>query len=65
MKSQMVRSLTFQDGRAEEAMKFYISLFKRSHVFKVSRWSAGSPVKEGKIMKQRDFSKPEAKNSKN
>ena len=50
MKSQMIRSLTFQDGRAEEAMTFYVDLFAGSKVLKVSRWPAGGPVEEGKIM---------------
>ena len=50
MKSQMLRSLTFQDGNAEKAMKFYVELFDNSQVLKLQRWGAGGPVEEGKIM---------------
>ena len=50
MKSQMLRSLTFQDGNAENAMNFYVELFDNSQVVKLQRWGAGGPVEEGKIM---------------
>ena len=50
MKTQMIRSLTFQSGNAEAAMNFYVELFTNSRVVTVSRWPAGGPVKEGKIM---------------
>ena len=50
MKSQMLRSLTFQDGNAENAMNFYVELFDNSQVVKLQRWGAGGPVDEGKIM---------------
>ncbi len=42
--------LTFQDGNAENAMNFYLELFKDSKVIDVKRWGAGGPVEEGKIM---------------
>ena len=50
MKNQMIRSLTFQDGNAENAMNFYVELFENSKIINVSRWGSGAPVTEGKIM---------------
>ena len=50
MKTQMIRSLTFQSGNAEVAMNFYVDLFANSRVLTVSRWPKGAPVEEGKIM---------------
>ena len=50
MKTQMIRSLTFQDQNAEVAMTFYVALFDNSSVLKLSRWPKGGPVKEGLIM---------------
>ncbi|BDS11532.1 VOC family protein [Aureispira anguillae] len=50
MKNQMIRSLTFQDGNAENAMNFYVELFDNSKIIKVSRWGKGAPTAEGKIM---------------
>ena len=46
----MIRSLTFQDGNAEKAMNFYISLFDNSKVITLNRWEKGGPVIEGKVM---------------
>lgn len=53
MNQKMLTSLTFQDGRAEQAMSFYVELFDNSEVIDVSRWGAESPVEEGKIMQGR------------
>jgi len=50
MKNQMIRSLTFQDGNAENAMNLYVELFENSKIINVSRWGSGAPVSEGKIM---------------
>lgn len=50
MENQMIRSLTFQDGNAENAMNFYVELFDNSKVLSLSRWGNGAPVAEGKIM---------------
>ncbi|GMN10760.1 hypothetical protein MTsPCn9_30750 [Croceitalea sp. MTPC9] len=50
MENQMIRSLTFQDGNAENAMNFYVELFENSKIINVSRWGNGAPVAEGKIM---------------
>lgn len=37
------------DGRAEEAMTFYVSLFARSAVHRVDRWGAGEAGREGTV----------------
>jgi predicted 3-demethylubiquinone-9 3-methyltransferase (glyoxalase superfamily) len=37
------------EGRAEEAMKFYLSLFKDSKVIALDRWQPGEPGPEGRI----------------
>lgn len=50
MKTQIIRSLTFQDGNAENAMNFYVEVFDSSKVIDVRRWEKGSPGEEGKIM---------------
>ena len=50
MKSQMLRSLTFQDGNAENAMNFYVELFDNSQVVKLQRWGSGRPSGRRKIM---------------
>lgn len=50
MENQMIRSLTFQDGNAENAMNFYVQLFDNSKIITVNRWGNGAPVDEGKIM---------------
>jgi predicted 3-demethylubiquinone-9 3-methyltransferase (glyoxalase superfamily) len=41
--------LTF-DGRADEAVKLYTSLFKNSKVNNLERWGAGGPVPEGSVL---------------
>jgi predicted 3-demethylubiquinone-9 3-methyltransferase (glyoxalase superfamily) len=38
------------DGQAEEAMNFYVSIFKNSKVGKVSRWGEGGPGPKGTVM---------------
>jgi len=38
-----------QHGRAEEAIKFYVSLFKNSSVGKIERWAAGESEPEGTV----------------
>ena len=38
------------DNQAEEAMNFYVSLFKNSKVGNVSRYGEGSPVPAGTVM---------------
>ena len=50
MKNQMIRSLTFQDNRAEDAMNFYVALFDNSRIIKLQRWQEGGPGVVGSIM---------------
>ncbi|HEY9534853.1 MAG TPA: VOC family protein [Mucilaginibacter sp.] len=38
------------EGRAEEAMNFYTSLFKNSEIAKVTKYDANGPGAEGSIM---------------
>ena len=38
------------DTQAEEAAKFYASIFKNSKITNVSRYGAGGPVKAGSVM---------------
>ena len=47
----MIRSLTFQDNRAESAMKFYLEIFAHSKIINVERWGKDAPVEEGRIMR--------------
>ncbi|WP_299136758.1 VOC family protein [uncultured Tenacibaculum sp.] len=50
MKNQMIRSLTFQDGNAENAMNFYLNIFDNSKIINVNRWGKDAPTDEEKIM---------------
>ena len=50
MENQMIRSLTFQDGNAENAMNFYLDIFDNSKIITVTRWGKDAPTAEGKIM---------------
>ena len=43
--------LMFQGGQAEEAMRFYISLFPGSEVLELVRYGAGEAGKPGSVMK--------------
>lgn len=47
---QIATFMTFQKEDAEEAMNFYISLFRDSKVVDVKRWGNAGPGKEGTIM---------------
>ncbi len=49
-RNQISTFLTFQDGNAEKAMNFYVSLFDNSKILDVQRWGKEGPVEEGKIM---------------
>ena len=46
MKKQMIRSLTFQNKKAENAMNFYIELFDNSKVINVQRWGKDDQLKK-------------------
>src|SRR5262245_22419705 len=47
--------LMFQDGTAEDAMKFYVSLFKGATIRRVERWGRGEKGAEGGKVKRADF----------
>ena len=47
--SKIVPFLWF-DGRAEEAMNFYASIFKNSRIGNVTRYGKGGPGPEGTVM---------------
>jgi predicted 3-demethylubiquinone-9 3-methyltransferase (glyoxalase superfamily) len=38
------------DGKAEEAMKFYVDIFKNSKIVSVTRYGKGAPGPEGTVM---------------
>ncbi len=46
---KIVPFLMFQDGKAEEAIKFYVSLFKDSKVVRIARWGKEGPGAEGSV----------------
>ena len=54
MNSKAATLLMFQDGRAEEAMKFYVSLFGNSEIISVEHYGAGESGAEGSV-KRADF----------
>jgi len=45
----IVPSLSFKD-QAEEAVNFYVSLFKNSRIVSIDRWGAGAPIPGGKVL---------------
>lgn len=49
-KHKITTFLMFQDGNAEEAMNFYISLFDNSEIVNITRYGANEDGKEGTVM---------------
>ena len=47
---QKITTFLWFDGQAEEAMNFYISIFKNSKVVNVSRYGEGGPGPKGTVM---------------
>jgi len=47
---QKVTPFLWFDNQAEEAMNFYVSLFKNSKVLSVSRYGEGGPGPQGTVM---------------
>ena len=47
---QKITPFLWFDGKAEEAMNFYTSIFKNSKVGKVSRYGEGAPAPSGTVM---------------
>lgn len=50
MKTRVTPFLMFE-GRAEEAMRFYVSLLPDSRVVSIERYGAGQPGKEGSVFR--------------
>jgi predicted 3-demethylubiquinone-9 3-methyltransferase (glyoxalase superfamily) len=49
MQKKITTFLTF-DGRAEEAVEFYTSIFEGSRILSTTRYGAGGPGPEGELM---------------
>lgn len=47
---QKITPFLWFDGQAEEAMNFYVSIFKNSKTGEVKRWSEGGPAPAGTVM---------------
>jgi len=47
---QKINPFLWFDGKAEEAMNFYVSIFKNSKVVSVSRYGEGGPGPKGAVM---------------
>lgn len=50
LKASKIKSFLWFEDQAEEAAKFYTSVFKRSKIGKVARYPKGSPGPAGKVM---------------
>ena len=47
---QKIAPFLWFDGKAEEAIKLYTSVFKNSKIMNISYWGKGSPFPEGQVM---------------
>jgi predicted 3-demethylubiquinone-9 3-methyltransferase (glyoxalase superfamily) len=47
---QKITPFLWFDGQAEEAMNFYVSIFKNSKVGRVTRYGEGGPGPKGTVM---------------
>ncbi len=47
---QKITPFLWFDGKAEEAMNFYVSVFKNSKVVRVTRFGEGGPGPKGTVM---------------
>jgi predicted 3-demethylubiquinone-9 3-methyltransferase (glyoxalase superfamily) len=47
---QKITPFLWFDGKAEEAMNFYVSIFKNSKVGRVTRYGEGGPGPKGTVM---------------
>jgi predicted 3-demethylubiquinone-9 3-methyltransferase (glyoxalase superfamily) len=50
IKSSKIKPFLWFDTQAEEAAKFYVSVFRRSKLGAITRYPAGSPGPVGKVM---------------
>jgi len=48
--SQKITPFLWMDGTAEEAMKFYTSIFPNSQIVKMNKWGEGSPFPSDWVM---------------
>ncbi len=46
---QEIKPFLWYDGRAEEAIRFYTSVFKNSKIISIDYWAKGSPLPEGQV----------------
>lgn len=51
MADSIVRPFLMFEGKAEEAMNFYVSLFPGAQVLNIARYGPGQPGPEGTVMK--------------
>lgn len=49
--SATVRPFLMFEGRAEEAMRLYVSLVPGSEILRIDRYGASGPAKEGTVMR--------------
>ncbi|HEX7903519.1 MAG TPA: VOC family protein [Chitinophagaceae bacterium] len=47
---QNITPFLWYDGKAEEAINHYVSIFKNSKIIKISYWGEGSPFPKGQVM---------------
>lgn len=47
---QKINPFLWFDNQAEEAMNFYVSVFKNSKVLSVKRYGEGAPAPKGTVM---------------
>ena len=50
MSKQKITPFLWFDGKAEEAIKLYTSIFKNSKIVNISYWGEGSPFPKGQVM---------------
>ncbi len=51
MANSRIHAFLMFEGKAEEAMNFYVSLFPDAKVIQLKRWPAGGPGAEGSVMR--------------
>jgi len=49
MSGEKITPFLMFEGRAEEAMKFYVSLFPQAEIVEIGRYDAKGPGKEGSV----------------
>ncbi len=48
--TQKITPFLWFDGNAEEAARFYVSVFKNSHIGAISHYGEGAPAPKGSVM---------------